>query len=157
MSVTITARAVRPTAYGDWATIDERLTRTAGDWPHLRAGLIHLVCERIASEGENVSRLEEVLLQRRYQGGHALPASVCEELLRVRRPLEAWGPQEAQDAERAIAASPHCPTRPGEIDLRSAAGAPPSGGAGPGAASRGLQRFFSTGRSACVCGAREQN
>jgi hypothetical protein len=108
MSFTITAQAIPSVASSDWETINEHLLRKHDDWTILRSGLIHLVCDRVANDGDPVTRLEEFLLCEFYRQP-AVHAGFHDALRLIRAELAAW-PDEARNlVEHLLAQNPGFP------------------------------------------------
>jgi hypothetical protein len=120
MSVTITAMSIPQVAYGPWEKIDRYLAEADGDWPRLRGGLIHLVCERVGrdagEEGRKVTRLEETLLCQHYHAAN-LSIPFLTVLDAVRAELDRWPAELLNVCEWALDDDIGYPTRPTALPL----------------------------------------
>ena len=101
MSAVITLQAVPGVACGDWDVINQHLLDPKGDWRQLRSVLIHLVCSRLDFDGDPVSRIEEVLINRFYINP-PFRVGFADVLRLVRSELEQWPEQVLVLAEHAL-------------------------------------------------------
>lgn len=109
MSFTITTQAIPSVARSDWETVNDHPLRGQGDWVILRSGLIHLVCDRVARDGDPVSRLEEFLLCEFYRQP-AVHAGFHDALRLVRAEITDWPVEVRHLFEHLLAQDADFPT-----------------------------------------------
>lgn len=108
MSLTITAQAVPSVANSSWEVVDDHLYRESYDWVTLRSGLIHLLCKRVTSDGNPVTRLEELLVNEFYKAP-PVRISFLDVLELVRKETANWSPDALELTERLLASDPRFP------------------------------------------------
>lgn len=148
MSFTITAQAIPSVALGSWETIDRHLLEPTADWVILRAGLLHAVCERVSKSGDQVSRLEEVLLIE-YYAAPPVRASFLDVLAFIRQETENWPAEARQLVEHLYATNPDHPiAAPAAFTLADIRRVASRATTPPPTPARDLNRFRNPRRSA---------